>query len=510
MSRSRRIAADSVTALGAGANANTLYRFDVHSPAGLLTPIPVTGLTAGDTLVGIDYRPAVGTLMGVAVNGDTVRTYSLVPATGAATLVGAETVNTIAGATAYGVSFATPTTADPLTDRIRLVNNLATDGVGGNANNFRLNPNDGALSGLDTDSDFSALPGGAANAPAIALAHHLRPDATIATTYAILSGGDRLVRVGGLNGSPSSNLGALQDVGLLGVDTSNNAGFDVDQAEGVGYAVLEVAGVARVFRVNLDTGAATPTAIDNRVGAGTIDFASLAIPPRPTLALTAQAYSAPEGDAATVTVTRTGSLDHPSTVRYATRTTGTSSAAGTDYGPTSGIVAFAPGVASQTFTVGTIEDSSVEPDETIDVELTDPTDADLAEVPLDATVTILNDDVAPAPPPPPPPPFGTGVPPVGLISAGAQPIDRLLAASVACSEGCRATLVLRLGRQVLGTRRVTLVNPGRRAVAFPLTRARVTLLRRLSAGPRTVLLRITGTFADADGRTSATFRLRLG
>lgn len=514
---SARAEPDTVTALGVGADQNSLFQFDIRSPTSPLAPIPVNGLTAGDTLVGIDFRPLDGALYAVAVNATTVRTYTIVPTTGVATLVGAATVNTIAGATAYGMSF------DPVVDRIRLSSNLASDGPGGIANNLRLRPDTGALVGqppaVDTDLDASGLPGGNANAPAVALAHDRTPGSAATTAFAIVSGGDRLVRLGGVDGSPSPDLGALANVGALGVDASENAGLDIDGRAGVGYAVLEVAGVTRVFSVNLTTGEATPTALDNRVGTGTRDFTALAIPSRPVLALSAAAYSASEGDAAGITVTRTGVLSQSATVRYATRSTATSTASGTDYVPTGGTLIFPPGVASQSFAIPTVEDTAFEANETIDLELSDPSDADLAEDPLDATLTIANDDAAPVPPPtpppptpppPPPPPFGTGIPPLGLIAVPTQPIDRSLAGTFACTQACRATLVLRVGRTALRTRRVTLANPGRRGVAFALTPRQVALLRRLSAGPRTVLLSVTGSFADDDGTTSTAFQLRLG
>src|SRR4051812_11802290 len=48
-------------------------------------PIAVTGMQAGESLVGIDQRPSTGQLLGV---GSTSRIYVLDPATGAATQIG--------------------------------------------------------------------------------------------------------------------------------------------------------------------------------------------------------------------------------------------------------------------------------------------------------------------------------------------------------------------------------------------------------------------------------------
>jgi hypothetical protein len=251
-------AAIPIYGLGVGASFNTLVRFDSATP-GSTTTIPVTGLTAGDTLVGIDFRPADGRLYGVAVNGNLARTYRIDRTSGAATLVGGATVSTIAGATSFGMTF------NPATDRIRVVNNLASDGAGGNVNNFRLNPNDGNLTAVDPDLDYSGLPGGNADAPAIAIA--ARGDGMI---YGIVSGGDRLV----IHSGAGPGFPTLASVGSLGVDTSNNAGFGIDWQANRAFAVMEVGGVSQLYTINLATGAATLVGV---VGNGTVDLGAIAI-----------------------------------------------------------------------------------------------------------------------------------------------------------------------------------------------------------------------------------------
>jgi hypothetical protein len=500
-------AVDVVTLLGTGEQKGALFHVDVRAPAAELTPIPVTGLGAGEVLRGIDYRPANGLLYGIATApGNLVSTYTIVPTTGVATLVGTATVANVDGATTFGMSF------DAVADRIRVIDNLASDGPAGNTNNFRLNPVSGARADFpiaDSDLDFTALPGGNTSAPAVALAHHVGAGATTATTYALTVGGlDLLVRLGGVDGSPSPNLGSLQNVGFLLTGAESGSGLDIDQATGIGYAVLPFAGMSRVFSVNLATGAARPTALDNRAGATPMAFTALAIPPRPAIAFAPGSPSAAEGGAATVTVTRTGSLLLGSSVRYAVRPGPTSSAAGVDYAPTAGVLSFAPGEGSKAVQVPTVEDAAVEGDETVEIELSDPTGADLAATV--ATLTITDDDTAPPASPDGPAVYAPPTAPVGVVSLGDQRIDRSLAATVSCDQACRATLVLRLGRRTLAIRRVDLTAPGRRGAALALTRAEVALLRNLARGPRTVLLRLTATLADGDGRTRAVVAARLG
>jgi hypothetical protein len=496
-------AVDTVTLLGGGADENALFQVDMRAPSGQLTPIQVFGLAPGDVLRGIDYRPANGMLYGVATNLDTVTTYSIVPTLGAATPVGTATVTGVGAATEFGVSI------DPVADRIRVVTNLASDGAGGTVNNFRLNPVDGARADTpiaDADLDFTALPGGNGSAPAAALAHHLTPGATVATTYALVTGNDRLVRLGGLNGSPSASLGVLQAIGELDVSAAATAGFDIDPTSGIGYAVLSVGGRPRAYTVDLATGGTRPTSLDNRVGTIARVFTGLAIPPRPTLAFAPAPPSAAEGEPATVTVTRTGGTHLPSSVRYLVRPGAGSSAAGTDYAPTSGVLSFATGATSATFAVPTAEDAAFEGNETVEVELFDPAGADLAAAPSITTLTIVDDDPAP---PAGPPAYAPPTAPLGLLSIGDQPIDRSLTATVSCDQACRATMVLRLDRRTLVSRRVRLTAPGRRRVALSLSRAEVALLTSRARGPRTVLLRLSGTFADADGRTRAAVAVRL-
>src|SRR4051812_1557160 len=54
--------------------ANTLLRFDSTAPGTILSTIAVSGLQVGETLEGIDFRPANGQLYGL---GSTSRLYSI-------------------------------------------------------------------------------------------------------------------------------------------------------------------------------------------------------------------------------------------------------------------------------------------------------------------------------------------------------------------------------------------------------------------------------------------------
>ena len=72
--------------VGIGA-ANTLLRFNSGNPDVILATVPITGLVAGDVIVGIDVRPADGLLYALADGAVADRIYTVHPLTGAATLV---------------------------------------------------------------------------------------------------------------------------------------------------------------------------------------------------------------------------------------------------------------------------------------------------------------------------------------------------------------------------------------------------------------------------------------
>src|SRR5438045_1082868 len=110
---------------------NDIARFD-SGATGAVTSVPVIGLQGGESLVGIDVRPANQVLYGI---GSSSRLYTIDPLTGVATQVGAAGAFTLNG-TSFGTDF------NPVPDRIRVVSNTGQ--------NLRINPNDGTLAATDT------------------------------------------------------------------------------------------------------------------------------------------------------------------------------------------------------------------------------------------------------------------------------------------------------------------------------------------------------------------------
>ena len=92
----------------------------------------------------------------------------------------------------------------------------------------------------------------------------------------------------------------------------------------------------------------------------------------------------------TITVTRTGNTAGSASVRYGTKD-GTASQPG-DYTAATGLLEFGPGELSRTFDVFIVDDPTPELNETIELTLSDPSNA-LLGAPSSAVLTILDNDV---------------------------------------------------------------------------------------------------------------------
>jgi hypothetical protein len=218
----------------------------------------IVGLGASETVLGIDKRPATGQIFiwtvpaGSAANA-VVRTYTLDPATGVATLVGS-----VPGTVPGAVDLKTGFDFQPIVDRIRVVVS--------NNENFRINPNNAQLSGDDVNLTYSGITGavievaydrnvapGPPGTPA--------PPGTFTTAYVISRGDSKLGLLGGLNGSGPGgpNGGTITSVGSLGITLhgSAGAGFDISGMTGIAYAALTTAAGPGLYTVNLGTGQAT-------------------------------------------------------------------------------------------------------------------------------------------------------------------------------------------------------------------------------------------------------------
>ncbi|SFD39965.1 DUF4394 domain-containing protein [Massilia yuzhufengensis] len=220
---------------------NRIVSFDRATPATIRSTMAVSGLQAGENLLGIDYRPADGLLYGVGSSG---RIYTINPETGAATVKSTLSVDatdttapyTALSGTDFGVDF------NPAADRLRVVSNTGQS--------LRINVDTGATT---TDG---AINGGAANTAVTASAYTNSFAGTSATTlYALDSATDTLYVQ-----NPPNN-GTLATPVALGVDGGAANGFDIDGRTNMGYAVLTVGGARTLYSINLSATAAAATAI---------------------------------------------------------------------------------------------------------------------------------------------------------------------------------------------------------------------------------------------------------
>jgi Calx-beta domain len=230
------------------------------------------------------------------------------------------------------------------------------------------------------------------------------------------------------------------------------------------------------------------------------------------LVLNSVAYSVGEADGlVTVTVTRSGgSLGGPVAVDYAT-SDGTATA-GSDYTAASGTLEFGPGEDTKTFTVPVTSDAGHEGDETLQVALSNASGGANVGSPAGATVTITDDDAAPAvPAPADPPPSGpapaasdTAAP---KLTVAAKRIQRALKSkrlqlSARCDEQCNLAVVarVRLGTKkiVLGRARATAASGRAAAMRIKLSRKALVKLRRaMKRGKARVVFSVSA--ADAAG-----------
>lgn len=125
---------------------NELVTFDVSTPDAIDARMDVTGLMDGDVLVGIDFRPATGELIGI---GEMSVLYSIDAATGEASSLAEGMFEPMLEDRLLGFDF------NPTVDRIRV--DVST------TQNLRLNPETGLI-GVNPDTDMPTIDGNTAYA----------------------------------------------------------------------------------------------------------------------------------------------------------------------------------------------------------------------------------------------------------------------------------------------------------------------------------------------------------
>ena len=206
-------------------NMNMLQIFNPMNPMPVSKTI--TGLQAGENILGIDFRPLNGQLYAL---GSSSRIYTLNLGTGAATAVGSQLPTLLVGSD-FGFDF------NPTVDRIRVVSDLGQ--------NLRLNPLDGTISAID-DMINPGTPtlSGAAYSENFA-------GATTTSLFVIDHNTDKLYLQ-----SPPNN-GILVERGALGINITNSNGFDIGSTSNKAYLLATINSENKIYSINTTTGAAS-------------------------------------------------------------------------------------------------------------------------------------------------------------------------------------------------------------------------------------------------------------
>ena len=208
-------------------NASNLLIFNLTSVPNTPVSKVITGLQAGETILGIDMRPATGQLYAL---GSTSRLYAINMANGAAAQVGAGPFTTPLAGTSFGFDF------NPTVDRIRVVSNTGQ--------NLRLDPNTGSIASVDGNLN----PG----TPAVSAAAYTNnfAGATTTTLYVIDHATDKLYM------QVPPNNGTLVEVGALGINVTADNGFDIGGRSGKAYGIFSIGALTKLYTFDLSTGLA--------------------------------------------------------------------------------------------------------------------------------------------------------------------------------------------------------------------------------------------------------------
>ena len=276
--------------VGLSADGAQLLRFSSASPDSAVM-VAITGVIAGESLAGIDYRPQTGQLyaLGVTDAADTATLYLLDPQTGAAAVVG--TAGAVAFVDAAGMPVDLPAAAsgygfdfNPTVDRVRVTTQTGL--------NFRINPNNGAPvdgnlnntaappAGTNTDG---AINGGATGVSGAAYTNSFGQSLTggVTTQYVI----DAMTNSLFIQNPPNSGTvtaGIAIMIGDVALDFSEVSGFDIPfevrtttsnapVQSGTAFAALTVAGEQRMYAIDLVTGQASD------IGAPAVNLSGLAV-----------------------------------------------------------------------------------------------------------------------------------------------------------------------------------------------------------------------------------------
>ncbi len=201
-------------------NNNSLVIFNPYNPSPITKPI--TGMQAGEMVLGLDMRPVNGQLYAL---GSTSRLYTINAASGAATVVGTTPFTPVLTGTQFGFDF------NPTVDRIRIVSNTGQ--------NLRAHPETGAIVAIDGN-----INPGTPSVTASAYTNNFA-GATTTTLYAI----DAMAKKLYMQNPP--NNGTLVFVGDITAAISDANGFDIGSTSSKAFALFGDETMVKLYQVNL-------------------------------------------------------------------------------------------------------------------------------------------------------------------------------------------------------------------------------------------------------------------
>ncbi len=223
-----------------------LLTVNAGQPGKVLQRTAVTGLPAGESVVGMDYRIAKGVLYVLSSAG---RLYTLDVPTGVLKPVGTGAGVALQGQL-FGVDF------NPVADRVGVVSNTGQ--------NIRLHPDTGAMAATDPAPAYAAGDARAGTKPELVAAGYTynKTDEKLTTNFAIDRNGGYLVTQGSREGVQpvvSFNTGLLFSVGPLGIADMVDANMDIADVTGAAFATVTTRSQAasRLYSLDLASGKAT-------------------------------------------------------------------------------------------------------------------------------------------------------------------------------------------------------------------------------------------------------------
>lgn len=234
---------------------NRIIRFDSTTPGTLISNRAITGIAAGDKLIGLDLRASDGRLYTMGTSGNIYR----LATSGSgyvATNLGA--ISTTLTGSSFGFDF------NPVPDRLRVVSDVNQ--------NLRLNP----VTPPGTTIDGSLTLNGSPVFDLFAVAYTNNRRGALST---VLYGID--ARSGGLVRSTNANAGTYVTTNLVGspfqslglaLDNSLNVSFDISGGTGKGFFSY----MDGLYGVNLSSGA--PSFLGSIGAAGIIGLTAATVP----------------------------------------------------------------------------------------------------------------------------------------------------------------------------------------------------------------------------------------